>query len=432
MTEKKPLRRWRARAARLMLFLALGMGASIAVALAIFAIGLDSLIATPQTAEFTSGETAISVTRWERPGALAVEVDRTIGLSWSPRQATGPPDSVGPGDKPTAWATQAQDAPGEWLELDYPTAVIPAAVRVVETDKPGAVDRVTIFDAAGGEIEAWRGQDPTPVTAPMGTSDIPLATSAPTRRIRLYLASEKVPGWNEIDAVALVDRQGGVQWASDARASSFYGQSNAPNSTATSSLAVDQLIPAWSNLASPGPAITSGAAKSEQRGVDAVGWPFVCLWAPRRGLPAATPPGGASAPASSGSVWMTGSTLTPTDSIITPAPSSFSTTGSGTLIIGSRFVGSTPVVAASGNRAAAALSIRPIASGLMLDTLFYAAILVAGRWLTRTPARFIKELSRMRQGRCIRCGYDLGFDFLPGCPECGWRRGQGHRPVGPA
>ena len=31
-------------------------------------------------------------------------------------------------------------------------------------------------------------------------------------------------------------------------------------------------------------------------------------------------------------------------------------------------------------------------------------------------------VGRMRRGACIGCGYDLGYDFVRGCPECGWRR----------
>ena len=41
------------------------------------------------------------------------------------------------------------------------------------------------------------------------------------------------------------------------------------------------------------------------------------------------------------------------------------------------------------------------------------------------PRRFVLELSRMRRGACLKCGYQLGFDFRSGCPECGWRRSPG-------
>ena len=42
--------------------------------------------------------------------------------------------------------------------------------------------------------------------------------------IRVYLDTAKVPGWNEIDAVELIGRDGTRQWAKSATASSTYAQ----------------------------------------------------------------------------------------------------------------------------------------------------------------------------------------------------------------
>jgi hypothetical protein len=64
--------------------------------------------------------------------------------------------------------------------------------------------------------------------------------------------------------------------------------------------------------------------------------------------------------------------------------------------------------------------------GLMINTLVFATVIAAGRLLVRAPGRFVREVSRLRNGLCIACGYDLGFDFARGCPECGWRRPSGH------
>ena len=40
------------------------------------------------------------------------------------------------------------------------------------------------------------------------------------------------------------------------------------------------------------------------------------------------------------------------------------------------------------------------------------------------PRRFFLEISRLKRGCCVTCGYDLGYDFPRGCPECGWRRAE--------
>ena len=72
----------------------------------------------------------------------------------------------------------------------------------------------------------------------------------------------------------------------------------------------------------------------------------------------------------------------------------------------------------------AGIPLHPIWSGLTIDALIFGGGLLLLRWLLTAPGRLMRELSRMRRGRCISCGYDLGYDFVRGCPECGWRRNR--------
>jgi hypothetical protein len=149
--------------------------------------------------------------------------------NWGPEQATGAPNTPGAGDQVTAWAPRTQDGQKEWLELDYEASVTVATIQVYETYNPGALYRVTSVADDGKETEIWAGQDPTPVGAPMGTSEIAAAGNPKTNRIRIYLDSPRVPGWNEIDAVGLVDDGGKTHWAVKARASSSYADTMGPD-----------------------------------------------------------------------------------------------------------------------------------------------------------------------------------------------------------
>jgi hypothetical protein len=145
--------------------------------------------------------------------------------AWGPEQATGAPDTwPKSGDIGTAWASKTPDGQREWLELKYDSPIRPIAVLVYETYNPGALDRVTCYDAAGSEVELWAGADPTPVGKDRGISVIPVQPVAEFSRIRLYLDSPKVAGWNEIDAVGLLDESGQVHWATSATASSTYAE----------------------------------------------------------------------------------------------------------------------------------------------------------------------------------------------------------------
>lgn len=142
--------------------------------------------------------------------------------NWGPEQATGAPNTNAAGDRVTAWASRSADGQDEWLMVEFDKMMVPTAVVVHETYNPGALVRVTAFKSDGSEVEVWKGVDPTPVGAGKGLSKIPIKITFKTRRIKLYIASSKVAGWNEIDAVGLVDKAKKVHWAARASASTTY------------------------------------------------------------------------------------------------------------------------------------------------------------------------------------------------------------------
>jgi hypothetical protein len=150
---------------------------------------------------------------------------------WSTSQATGPPNTTGSGDIRTAWASATPDDSKEWLELEYDESVVPTAILVHETYNPGALVKVTHVSYWGNETTLWEGTDPTSVNAGAGVSRIPISASFKTGRIKLYIDSPAVPGYNEIDAVGIEDANKKVIWASKAKASSAWGSgmSGSPN-----------------------------------------------------------------------------------------------------------------------------------------------------------------------------------------------------------
>lgn len=145
---------------------------------------------------------------------------------WAPEQVVGEPNTPEAGDRTTAWASASPDGSDEWLICQYDRAVSPTAIRVHETYNPGALVKVTAFDG-DDEVVLWEGEDPTPRDQPKGVSVIPVRAAFAVQRIKLYLDSDAVPGWNEIDAVGLVD-SAGMQWAVQVAASSTYAERSEP------------------------------------------------------------------------------------------------------------------------------------------------------------------------------------------------------------
>jgi hypothetical protein len=76
----------------------------------------------------------------------------------------------------------------------------------------------------------------------------------------------------------------------------------------------------------------------------------------------------------------------------------------------------------TGREASGALPFRPVLPGFALDAVLLAMASALLWWLLIWPRKFVVESMRLRRGQCMRCGYELQYDFAAGCPECGWRR----------
>ncbi|MEO1970405.1 MAG: hypothetical protein ABGX07_02560 [Pirellulaceae bacterium] len=163
---------------------------------------------------------SVSPFSWRR-NQEPIEMPAVAGRPWGTKQATGPPNTAAAGDFQTAWASLSPDGQDEWLELTYQDTVLPKKVEIHETFNPGAVYKITVFDGKE-EAVAWEGKDPTPANRQKAVSTIDLTTEVKTNRIRIYLKSKAIAGWNEIDAVGLVDAGGKRQWAEGATASSTF------------------------------------------------------------------------------------------------------------------------------------------------------------------------------------------------------------------
>jgi hypothetical protein len=75
----------------------------------------------------------------------------------------------------------------------------------------------------------WEGAEPA--AQPPVDFSVPVQGNVLANSIKVYLDTARVPGWNEIDAVELIGRDGSRQWAKQASASSTYADISGPTST---------------------------------------------------------------------------------------------------------------------------------------------------------------------------------------------------------
>ncbi len=234
---------------------------------------------------------------------------------------------------------------------------------------------------AGEEITVWQGIDPTLPGTPRGVSCIPVSANIKTSRVKIYLDSPRIPGWNEIDTVGLEDDAGNTFWPINASASSSYGSVPSPPGTP----GPESFLPVWCPINKPGREIIEHKTNTEERMIEARGWPMLAMWAER--------------------------------DLNAPAP-----VNSAPTLLYFGLGAATPSRSTSASVLSPLLPLHPIWRGFIIDTISLA-ILYRLIYLTlAVPRRFVVEVSRMRRGCCLACGYQLGFDFRSGCPECGWRR----------
>jgi hypothetical protein len=128
--------------------------------------------------------------------------DAQGAAGFSANQATGAPNVDRYGDNGAAWTSKTPDGGIEWLDLKYPKPVHATEVRIRESCGSGAAIKIEVYDEQGGGHAVWQGTDPTTELNYLMVK-FP-KTTFKTDRVKITLATNVVPGWNEIDAVQLV------------------------------------------------------------------------------------------------------------------------------------------------------------------------------------------------------------------------------------
>ncbi len=159
-----------------------------------------------------------------RAARLEPLVKKPGGPSWTPGQSAGPPDTASHGDFATAWASSAPDGGKEWLQLSYPNATEIKQVVIHESYNPGAVSRVLALMPDGREQVLWEGTENVQNPGEKMDSVFDVPAGVRSDRLRVELDTQRVAGWNEIDAVEMIGSDGSRQWASESTASSYYGE----------------------------------------------------------------------------------------------------------------------------------------------------------------------------------------------------------------
>ena len=173
---------------------------SIVFALTTLSCGLFSRAVGVGSDERVEAVNRDIIYRWASSAYASSEYDNP---DWGAQQATGAPDTLECGDKPTAWASYG-DYTKEWLEVRYETPVTPTEINIYESHTPTQVARVEIVDTQGVYHEVYTGE-PTMTDCPYILSISVTGADYEAVGVKITI-DQSVIGlpWDEIDAVELV------------------------------------------------------------------------------------------------------------------------------------------------------------------------------------------------------------------------------------
>jgi len=126
--------------------------------------------------------------------------------SWHEFQITGKPNVENYGDDGRAWTSAEADKGLEWIKLTYDKPVFASEIRIRQSYNPGAIIKIELIDDNGKSHIVWEGPDKTKYEESQIQWLIAKfdKTDYKTKTVKITLACNAVPGWNEIDAVQLV------------------------------------------------------------------------------------------------------------------------------------------------------------------------------------------------------------------------------------
>ncbi|MGE0709728.1 MAG: hypothetical protein AB7N76_22095 [Planctomycetota bacterium] len=133
--------------------------------------------------------------------ATHAKASSAYGSGYEASEATGAP-SVFPrhGDQTGAWACRSTESKSEWLVVSFkPTQAV--GFLVFETNRPGAIRKIS--DQEGQTL--YETSDPPLRAAEARALWVPLAAPKKLVQLKIDVDASLVPGWPEIDAVALVE-----------------------------------------------------------------------------------------------------------------------------------------------------------------------------------------------------------------------------------
>ena len=132
-----------------------------------------------------------------------------IPMQYTAAQILGKP-SVTPdyGESPCAWTPRSKSNPeGEWIKVGFENPMEVSQVVVAELISPGSINGIWLYDEKGKDHQVYRNRDPQPIdaTGNLFVYKLEKKTNYKVTAVKVSLATYKIDGYNQIDAIGICD-----------------------------------------------------------------------------------------------------------------------------------------------------------------------------------------------------------------------------------
>ncbi len=142
-----------------------------------------------------------------------VNFDRPQSKQYKAVQVLGKPNKLpANGQSPCAWSPASMsNSEGEWVKVGFDKPMEIEQVGVAENYNPGAITHIYVYDMADNRKLLYKNINVGPITSKGRVFSIYARTDYKVKAVEVWLNTSKVPGFNQIDAIAISNSTDPIQ-----------------------------------------------------------------------------------------------------------------------------------------------------------------------------------------------------------------------------
>lgn len=142
-----------------------------------------------------------------------LDLDKPQSNQFKASQVLGKPNKLPAfGQSPCAWSpAKANNPNSEWIKVEFDSPMRIEQIAIAENYNPGAVSEIYAYDPSGKEYLLFRNVNVGPIGRDGRMYHFFQKTDYNVKQVKIVLRTDRVPGFNQIDAIAISDSRQPVE-----------------------------------------------------------------------------------------------------------------------------------------------------------------------------------------------------------------------------